>query len=811
MIPKISICIICNEDDVKPQKNLAELRKFSDEIIIVNSHLDGNRATVRQNKKSFLSVINDSDSTMALTKAINLASGEWILILKANEIISKQTCQHIRKLCQKNSVHAYQFVCRVSLKRDELSRYEWLGNFGKFSSPEVAQNSYIPSVEVRFFKKSVFNNVLAFDDEVVQINVKKNARIEMYGPIQSFSQREDFDSHFGLSDDEKWHKDNQRFFIGDDAVSEQTSSFELIGPGNIGYSLISEYDLPSLEAGLEMGFGRIDMLKWAVHNLNKIGAYDKAIQFADKVLQKMPDCFEIWHLKGIACFYKLDFANAEKYIRKALNLNAEDKNTLSDLLRVYIVSGKFAQAESVLDKIKGLHGLSEENKYIYDSIKQNKGRQSKVSLLIICRNEENYISRNLSSVKDIVDEIVAVDTGSTDKTIDILKEYGAKIVHHIWKDDFAEARNSGLSQVTGDYVFQLDADEYIDVETRIAFWVLKNLLPLKDKKGFVFDIHTLDGSFEVATIDKAGIQPTEITRRTSLFPNVSNVRFTGKVLETVDSSLESLNIPLVLAESIPIRHHNRDHASRCLRKVQAMDKSFEDFGPKRLFQGVQFWLDMENHHQAIKWFEHALSKTNRDSCYLDTICKLFDSFKLNQQIEFHPQIFTELLKQYGVSYRITSLCADYLYELKEYDGAIKLLKRLVAGKGDQFVDKPALPDIQRNRLNLAMASLEQDDLETCDKMVALMSDDIEMVDAARAVIFYMEIRKKELENAVVVLDHWIKERSIPITDTINNFGEFLKLIIRLSDILISFGYFAAGNVLIRSADYFASTLTAQSR
>ncbi|CAN1213016.1 Glycosyltransferase 2-like domain-containing protein [Tumidithrix helvetica PCC 7403] len=82
-----------------------------------------------------------------------------------------------------------------------------------------------------------------------------------------------------------------------------------------------------------------------------------------------------------------------------------------------------------------------------------------LSLCMIVKNESKNLSRCLDSVVRYVDEIVIVDTGSEDNTIDIAKQYGAKVDFFQWCDDFAAARNYALSKVTGDWVFVIDADE----------------------------------------------------------------------------------------------------------------------------------------------------------------------------------------------------------------------------------------------------------------------------------------------------------------------------------------------------------------
>ncbi|MBF2065637.1 MAG: tetratricopeptide repeat protein [Calothrix sp. C42_A2020_038] len=83
----------------------------------------------------------------------------------------------------------------------------------------------------------------------------------------------------------------------------------------------------------------------------------------------------------------------------------------------------------------------------------------KLSLCIIVKNEEAALPKCIRSAKSIVDEIIVVDTGSTDKTIEIAKGLGAKVYQDEWKNDFSAARNEALKYVTGDWVLVLDADE----------------------------------------------------------------------------------------------------------------------------------------------------------------------------------------------------------------------------------------------------------------------------------------------------------------------------------------------------------------
>lgn len=93
-----------------------------------------------------------------------------------------------------------------------------------------------------------------------------------------------------------------------------------------------------------------------------------------------------------------------------------------------------------------------------------KNNTTTLSLCMIVRNEEAVLDRCLRSVKDVVDEMIIVDTGSEDRTVEIAESHGARVYHHPWQNSFSEARNHGLQFATGDWILQMDADEELERE-----------------------------------------------------------------------------------------------------------------------------------------------------------------------------------------------------------------------------------------------------------------------------------------------------------------------------------------------------------
>jgi len=142
-------------------------------------------------------------------------------------------------------------------------------------------------------------------------------------------------------------------------------------------------------------------------------------------------------------------------------------------------------------------------------------RCCKLSVAIIAKNEEVMLPRCLRSVRE-ADEIIVVDTGSTDQTVEIAKQWGAKIGFTPWEDDFSKARNYAKSLCTGDWILSIDADEYLDED--VIPQLKELMLTSKDAIGIQL---------------KSGTMKYHVPR---LFRNKPNVFWYGRIHELVNVS-----------------------------------------------------------------------------------------------------------------------------------------------------------------------------------------------------------------------------------------------------------------------------------
>ncbi len=146
-----------------------------------------------------------------------------------------------------------------------------------------------------------------------------------------------------------------------------------------------------------------------------------------------------------------------------------------------------------------------------------------VSLCMIVKNEEMHLARCLESVAELVDEIIIVDTGSTDRTVELAFRYTSKVYSHPWKDDFSDARNYSFSKASMDYCMWMDADDILEESDKDKFVQLKRSLS-SDIDIVMMRYHT--------SFDEAG-KPSFSYFRERWIRNCAEYRWVGEVHEVI--------------------------------------------------------------------------------------------------------------------------------------------------------------------------------------------------------------------------------------------------------------------------------------
>jgi len=148
---------------------------------------------------------------------------------------------------------------------------------------------------------------------------------------------------------------------------------------------------------------------------------------------------------------------------------------------------------------------------------------SRLSVCLIVKNEEKFLGQCLKSVRDVASQIVVVDTGSTDRTVEIANEHGAEVHSFVWCDDFSAARNAALAKATGDWVLMLDADEELSADAHE-----KLAAAMKNPEVMAWRLPIVD----------VGLEAEGCSYVPRLFRNAPGLFYIGRVHEQVFSSIE---------------------------------------------------------------------------------------------------------------------------------------------------------------------------------------------------------------------------------------------------------------------------------
>lgn len=210
---------------------------------------------------------------------------------------------------------------------------------------------------------------------------------------------------------------------------------------------------------------------------------------------------------------------------------------------------------------------------------------------MIVKDEEEWIAQCLQSVSSVIHEAIVVDTGSTDKTVEIAKAHGAQVYHFAWIDDFAAARNFSLAHATGDWILVLDADEMIapsDLHSLVMLTKDRTICTEFLQRHYTNDYRLSDfspcrGEFSDIERGHAGYFESNCVR---FFPHGEGLEFRGRVHELVEHSIaEQQRFTIVRT---PIRIHHFGH-TEAVRKRKNKNALYAPLGERKTNEEPNNW------------------------------------------------------------------------------------------------------------------------------------------------------------------------------------------------------------------------------
>lgn len=226
----------------------------------------------------------------------------------------------------------------------------------------------------------------------------------------------------------------------------------------------------------------------------------------------------------------------------------------------------------------------------------------KLSLCMIVKDEEDCIADCLHSVKSVVDEMIVVDTGSTDRTVEICESLGAKVFHFPWNGSFADARNYGIERATGDWILWLDADEKVD-ERDVRF--------LRDA------LYAPGPLLSVQLINYFGEKPDPnqafLIAHTRLFRNGRGFRFRYSIHEMLNADEILADQKVLDIPTLPVKVHHYGYLDEKSEQKNKFERNLgmlrveaekADHGP---------WIDyhLASEYYRAKQFNESFAYVNR--------------------------------------------------------------------------------------------------------------------------------------------------------------------------------------------------------
>jgi len=306
-----------------------------------------------------------------------------------------------------------------------------------------------------------------------------------------------------------------------------------------------------------------------------------------------------------------------------------------------------------------------------------------ISACLITKNEAVRISDCFSSLAGRVDEIVVVDTGSTDETVELAKKAGATILHQQWNDDFSTPRNLGLEAATSDWILYIDADERLVAPGTGS---IAELLPDKQASAARLRLQPTIGSTDYAEL--------------RLFRNDPRIRFEQimheRVVEAVRRVCEDDATAIAPALNIRLFHvgyeGNQDH--KHARNLPMLRKAITR-NPERVYCWFHLSVTLEaigQRDEAIASFNHAIAQAEAGNIQEELniaalCCQALAGIAMNMQNPSQAlRISDHGLKLKPENFALQWCRARALIELRRPNPAVEILRTVIQIDPEEFFD-----------------------------------------------------------------------------------------------------------------------------
>jgi len=458
------------------------------------------------------------------------------------------------------------------------------------------------------------------------------------------------------------------------------------------------------------------------------------------------------------------FNYAEADYREASKLYPKNKDLAFLSIDIFIQQGKFNEALIQIQDVLGSYGLDDGILNAALAVREKIGplqiekasKKGTLSLCMIVKNEEKYLVQCLKSVRDIVDEAIIVDTGSTDKTVDIARVFGAKVYDFPWTGDFAAARNESMKYATGNWLLILDGDEVL---SPLDFKELREIIHKKTSSPAAYTIATRNYITNVSVIGwvkNMGEYPEEagsgwvISKKVRLLTRSKDAFFSNPVHETLEASLIKAKIPIRPC-NIVVHHYGKLDMQKDLKKGEdyyLLGKIKYENDPTN----TKYILELARQAQVLGKHEEAV----------ELWLKLVSLFQAADPDSLAYQHVAQSSHGDPLAEIYTQMASAYLM-LNRFDEALAAVRKAIVSKTKQkeYIHVYAHCEIIAGSLANALYELEELLKTTPDYPPAML---------LMATIFCLEGQKEKTQE----LFQMLLKKNMDITPLLNTYASQLK-------------------------------------
>lgn len=283
------------------------------------------------------------------------------------------------------------------------------------------------------------------------------------------------------------------------------------------------------------------------------------------------------------------------------------------------------------------------------------GKKASLSLCMIVKDEGKTLERCLNSVKSFINEIIIVDTGSKDNTVEIAKKFNAKIYKFKWIDDFSAARNFAFSKATSDYIMWLDGDDFINEDD------IKKIESLLSNMDSSYDYISAEYILARNSEGKVStsLRRNRIVKRQSAFLWVGNVH---EYLAVYGKGLEG---------NFSIEHGKvKEYTDRNLQIFKTMEKNNKKFTPRDIYYYANELFDNGYYKESIDQYNKFIdTKEGWIEDIKGAYLKIIRALNLINEKDKIVDVAFESLKIDTPTAEIACSLGEYYFEKENYNQA----------------------------------------------------------------------------------------------------------------------------------------------